>query len=242
MPVTAFTPRFLAAGDQGLLIELGDHIDPAINQMVLNLDRALCDSQIPGLIETIPTYRSLLLIFDPLIVDSEILQHSIADILPSPAIDRFAGGHLWHVPVAYGGEEGIDLSTVAKAQGLTDADVVKLHTEADYSVYMLGFSPGFAYLGGLPKQLYSPRRLDPRARTPAGSIMIGGQQACISPTVMPSGWHILGQTAVRAFDLSRSQPFLFQPGDRIRFHAVSVEQHRKFLQASGYVPDSEALK
>ncbi|MBL8838541.1 MAG: allophanate hydrolase subunit 1, partial [Alphaproteobacteria bacterium] len=144
----------------------------------------------------------------------------------------------------FGGAYGEDLDDVARRTNLSTAEVVALHTEADYRVYMLGFSPGFAYLGALPKALHLPRRETPRLKTPAGSVMQGGAQAAISPTAMPSGWHILGRTPVRIFDLAAARPFLLSPGDHVRFVAVPPARFTglaALAERGALAPDSEAL-
>lgn len=237
----ASLPRFLAAGDHALLVEFGEAIDLAINARVHALDAALQARRPAGLVETVPTYRSVMLVFDPAETDSDRLRAAVEAELALSGTAPAGAARRWKVPVAYGGEEGIDLDDIAKAKDMTTDEVVRLHGSAEYVVYMIGFSPGFAYLGGLPEALHTPRRLDPRARTPAGSVMIGGQQACISPTAMPSGWHILGQTAVRAFAPERGEPFLFRPGDRIRFDPVPVDEHRRLLALPDYLPPCEPL-
>jgi KipI family sensor histidine kinase inhibitor len=214
--------RLLLAGDTALTIELGDAIDPRINARVLALDRALGEAALPGIVETVPTYRSLQVHYDP-----ERL--AVADLIA--AARRLAGslgeepppGRTWRVPVAYGGEHGIDLEAVAERTGLAVDEVVRRHRDGDYRVYMIGFAPGFAYLGGLDPALHLPRRETPRLKTPAGTISIGGIQAAVASIEAPSGWHLLGRTPVRAFNLAHEEPFLFAVGDRVHFERISAD-------------------
>jgi KipI family sensor histidine kinase inhibitor len=212
-------PRIVPVGDAAVLVELGETVDPATNAAVLALDARLRAAAWPGVVECVPTYRSLLVHYDPDALDgAELIARLRALDLghagPPPE------GRLWTVPVAYGGEHGIDLEAVAARHGLTPEQVVALHSAPTYRVYMVGFIPGFTYLGGLDPRLATPRREDPRARTPAGTVSIGGIQAGIASLEAPSGWHLLGRTPVRTFDPERDPPFLLEPGDRVRFRAI----------------------
>jgi KipI family sensor histidine kinase inhibitor len=227
-------PRYLDAGDGGLVVEFGDAIDPDINRRVVALDGALAAAAIPGVREAVPTYRSLLVLFDPLIVARSALTQTIAELLPTEDDGSAPAGTRWRVPVLYGGASGVDLEDVAKTHGLTPDELVAIHSGADYRVYMIGFAPGFAYLGGLPERIHTSRRTDPRPKTPPRSVSIGGAQAAVSPPLeVPSGWHLLGQTPVRSYDPARKErPFLFAAGDVIRFHAVSAGDYRDLSAAA----------
>ncbi|MDQ0474581.1 5-oxoprolinase subunit PxpB [Labrys wisconsinensis] len=225
-------PRFLDAGDGGLVAEFGDEIDAALNERVMALDAALAARGLPGVTETVPTYRSLLVLFDPLVLPREQLVREILALRPAP---RGAGRSRsrWRVPVCYGGECGVDLEHVAGLHGLTPDEVVALHAGAEYRIYMIGFAPGFAYLGGLPERIHTSRRTDPRLKTPPRSISIGGRQAAVSPPLeIPSGWHLIGQTPVRSYDPGRESPFLFEVGDAIRFEPVDAAAYREMLAAA----------
>lgn len=212
-------PRIVPVGDAAILIEFGETVDPEINAAVLALDATIARLALPGVVELVPTYRSLLVHFDPDRVDGEALLAKLASLdLVHPAPQP--KGRLWTVPVVYGQEFGVDLEAVAALHGITPSDVVALHTAPIYRVYMVGFIPGFTYLGGLDPRLHTPRRDDPRARTPAGSVSIGGVQAGIASLEAPSGWHLLGRTPVRTFDPERHPAFLLQPGDRVRFRPI----------------------
>lgn len=226
-------PRLLDAGDGGLVVELGSDIDEAVNRRVIGLGEALDALALPGVQEVVPTYRSLLILFDPLEMPRARLREHVLALWPPPA----AGGRKharWRVPVLYGGEHGADLEEVARRHGLTPEAVVALHAGAEYRVYMIGFAPGFAYLGGLPAAIHTSRRSDPRPRTPPRSVSIGGQQSAVSPPLeIPSGWHLLGQTPVRSYDPRRAEkPFLFEAGDTIRFAPIAAEEYRALCAAA----------
>jgi KipI family sensor histidine kinase inhibitor len=215
-------PRYLAAGDAGLVVEVGASIDAAVNDAVVALAAALEARGLPGIREIVPTYRSLLVQFDPLLLPRRTLISVVDTCWPPTPLPEAARSH-WRVPVLYGGEAGEDLAAVAALHGIGEEEVVRIHSGASYRVYMIGFAPGFAYLGGLPERIHTGRRTDPRPSTPPRSISIGGQQAAISPPLpIPSGWHLLGRTPVRSYDPSRrAMPFLFAPGDMVRFEPIS---------------------
>ena len=212
-------PRILPCGDAALTVEFGSDIDPAVSNRVLALDRAIAASGHPALRETVPTYRSLLIYYDPLIAGFDVLSALIVE-LTRDLPEAIAAGRHWRVPVVYGGEHGIDLADVAQRAGMSEAEVVRCHTASRYRVYMLGFLPGFSYLGGLNPSLSTPRRDDPRLVTPSGTISIGGIQAGIQCLEGPSGWHLLGRTPVRTYHPSREPMFLIAPGDDVTFFAI----------------------
>lgn len=212
-------PRIVPVGDAAVLVEFGETIDPALNAAVLALDARLRAVAWPGVVECVPTYRSLLIHYDPDALDGGELIARLAELDLGHA-GPVPEGRLWTVPVCYGGEYGIDLEAVAARHGLTPEQVVALHIAPTYRVYMVGFIPGFTYLGGLDPRLATPRREDPRPRTPAGTISIGGIQAGIASLEAPSGWHLLGRTPVRTFDPEREPAILLEPGDRVRFKTI----------------------
>ena len=213
-------PRILESGDTALVVEFGDRIDPEINRRVIAMDASLRDLGVSGVIETVPTYKSLLVILDPLVADRETLGRTLRDMARDLKIETGARRR-WQVPVVYGGDCGIDLEYVAGLHGMSAADLVKLHGSVPYTVYLIGFMPGFSYLGGLPEALATPRRPVPRPTVPAGSISIGGAQCAVGSVSAPSGWHLIGQTPVRAYMQTRDPIFLFQPGDEIVFSPIS---------------------
>jgi KipI family sensor histidine kinase inhibitor len=229
MAATLPPPRLLPSGDSAITVEFSRNIDDVANQRVLALDRALARETIAGVTETVPTYRSLLVHYDPVQIDFDTLSEKLASFaqLPVPPV---TSTRRWRIPVVYGGEHGIDLEDVARTLKTTPDDIVARHVAGDYRVAMIGFTPGWSYLSGLPDSLRMSRRLNPRLLTPAGTISIGGVQAGVQCLAGPSGWHLLGRTAVRTYQLHRDPIFLLEPGDRVTFLAVDaktfVEQDR----------------
>jgi KipI family sensor histidine kinase inhibitor len=215
-------PRLLPSGDSAITVEFSRDIDDAANRRVLALDRTLAAMPIAGVTETVPTYRSLLVHYDPAQVGFEALGEQLLVLAqhPDPAAART---RRWRIPVAYGGEHGIDLEDVAKTLNTTPDDIVRRHVAGDYRVAMIGFTPGWSYLSGLEKFLHMPRRQNPRLLTPAGTISIGGVQTGVQCLAGPSGWHLLGRTAVRTYQLHRDPIFLLEPGDTVSFTPVDAK-------------------
>jgi 5-oxoprolinase (ATP-hydrolysing) subunit B len=211
--------RLLPSGDSAITVEFSRNVDDAANDRVLALDRTLAQSPIGGVTETVPTYRSLLVHYDPLQIDFESLSEKLAALarLPVPPATHT---RRWRIPVAYGGEHGVDLEDVARTLKATPDDIVARHVAGDYRVAMIGFTPGWSYLSGLENSLQMPRLQNPRLLTPAGTISIGGVQTGVQCLAGPSGWHLLGRTAVRTYQLHREPTFLLEPGDRVTFSAV----------------------
>lgn len=210
-----------SAGEGGLVVELGDRIDPELNARVHALAQAVRARLGGRVIEVVPTYRSLLVRHDPLRVARRGLERELRALLAEEASPRAAAaGRLVHVPACYGGDLGPDLDFVARHAGLDPREVIELHAAATYQVYMLGFTPGFPYLGGLSPRLATPRLEMPRERVPAGGIGIGGVQTGIYPVASPGGWRLIGRTPLRLFDPEAEPPFLLAPGDRLRFVPV----------------------
>ena len=206
------------AGDSALILELEPRIDETVNARAIAIARAVRRKAIAGVRDVVSTYRSVAVCFDPLHTRLEAL---------SPVLERAAAEEapiesprMVEVPTVYGGDAGPDLADVARASGQTEAEVVRRHTAVTYRVFMLGFVPGFAYLGSVDESIVAPRRPNPRARVPAGSVGIAGRQTGIYPQESPGGWQIVGRTRVRPFDALRTPQFLVEAGDRVRFVAV----------------------
>jgi 5-oxoprolinase (ATP-hydrolysing) subunit B len=219
-------PCLLPGGDSAITVEFSRHIDDAANRRVLALDRELARDPIAGVTETVPTYRSLLVHYDPTQIDFETLGRKLAELALAP-VPPTENSRRWRIPVAYGGEHGIDLEDVAKTLGTTPDDIVARHIASEYRVAMIGFTPGWSYLSGLHEKLQMPRRQNPRLLTPAGTISIGGVQTGIQCLAGPSGWHLLGRTPVRTYQLHRDPIFLLEPGDRVMFYVVDAETFAK---------------
>ncbi|HEY0120788.1 MAG TPA: 5-oxoprolinase subunit PxpB [Rhizobium sp.] len=216
-------PRILRCGDRAVGIEFSDAVSEAANLKVLSLDASLSAEPIDGVLETIPTYRSLTVIYDPKTVRGALLGEKLMQRAMQDGIAQNAG-RLLEFPVFYGGEHQADLDELAELKNMRVADVIATHTSAEYRVYMIGFAPGFAYLGGLPEILHTPRLAVPRQRIEAGAIGIGGQQSSINSVPGPSGWRFLGRTPFKLFDAARPEPFLVKAGDRITFRSIDADQ------------------
>jgi KipI family sensor histidine kinase inhibitor len=213
-------PRARPVGDAALTVELGDTLSPSTSAHVLALDRDLALSPFEGFREAVPGLRSLLVLFDPRVARfGPLASHLVARAARGAAVPPTRRLH--EIEVLYGGESGPDLAPLARARGLSERDVVRLHAGTPYSALMLGFVPGFAYLGLLPEALECSRLATPRVRVPAGSLAVAGRQTGVYPIASPGGWRLVGRTSLRLFDPFRAEPALFAPGDRVRFVPVA---------------------
>jgi KipI family sensor histidine kinase inhibitor len=209
-------------GECALSVELAEGVDPATCARVRALDAALARDPTPGVLETVPTVRALLVCFDPARASqAEVAAAALRHLEAPPAAEPAAARH--RVPVSYEGEDAPDLPDVARRTGLDPRRVVELHAGREYTALMLGFMPGFAYLGMLPPELHLPRRATPRTRVPAGAVAIAAGQTGIYPAATPGGWHLIGRTSLRLFDPERDPPALIHPGDRVRFVPVGPD-------------------
>ncbi|MCZ7624821.1 MAG: 5-oxoprolinase subunit PxpB [Candidatus Methylomirabilis sp.] len=213
--------RFLDGGESCLVAELGDTIDIALNRRVRALGLALEQARVKGVVEAVPTYRSLAIYYNPLVISREALRQWIGRLDDSVESLVEQPPRLMEIPTIYGGAYGPDLEFVACRNGLSPDEVVRLHADPTYHVYMLGFMAGFPYLGDLPARLAAPRLSTPRLKVPAGSVGIGGGQTGIYPIESPGGWRIIGRTPLRLFDPSAAKPTLLLPGDRVRFVPIT---------------------
>lgn len=220
------TIRLLDSGECALVVEFGSALDDRLVAQVLALDAALRAAPPPGVVETVPTYRSLMVHYDPLVASRAQVAAAVQGALGAPAAaTRPPRRHL--VPACYAPDLAPDLDHVAQSCGLTPAQVIDLHRNAVFRVVMYGFAPGWAYLSGLPAALTLPRRATPRDLIPAGSLIIAGGQAIVAGGAMPSGWHIIGRTPLRSFDPARDPAFLFAPGDEIAFDPIPLDAFRR---------------
>lgn len=218
-----------AASDRAVLVSFGDIISPAIHVRVAGMARALARDPIEGVLNIHPAYCSLLVVFDPLARTHEEIEREIRG--REPATEEAVGRGV-EIPVCYGGEFGPDLDTVAGMHGIPAERVIELHSGGEYTVCFLGFTPGFAYLGGLHPDLATPRLDTPRKRVPAGSVGIAGAQTGVYPFATPGGWRLIGRTPLRMFDAARDPMSLLQIGDRVRFTCVSEERFRELESGS----------
>lgn len=216
--------HYRPSGDCALTVEFGDRIDRDLSARVMALHLALAERGLPGVIETVPTFRSLLVHYDPLTVSQEALQEGLAELAsvrPKPG----SAPEVVKLPVCYGGGHGPDLAGVAAAKGISPDEVIRLHSAIRHYVYMIGFAPGHPYMGDLPEALTLPRRETPRTRIAAGTVAIAVGQTVIYPFESPGGWHAIGCTPVPLFDLKRSPPAVLRPGDIVISVPVSAEEY-----------------
>ena len=218
-------PRFLVAGDSALVVEFGDEISEEVNRKVHALAYALGKNPLPGIGEAVPTYRSLLIHYDPLRLPCDEVKALVTDLLQKGEEIPLPQPKVVEIPVVYGGEFGPDIEFVAEHNRLSVEEVFKFHCGTTYTVYMLGFSPGFTYLGGLPQALATPRLPTPRTLVPAGAVGIAGAQTGIYPIATPGGWRLIGRTPLTLFDPSRDPPALLRPGDRVCFAPISEGEY-----------------
>lgn len=213
-------PRLLPAGDSALVVEFGDAVDEALSARVLGLDAAIARTPPPGVVETVPTLRSLLVVYDPLVTGPEELGAALTAIAAEAPPMAAREGTEWTIPVAYGGEDGPDLDGVAAAAGMSAGEAAAAHAGAVHRVAMLGHLPGLPYLTGLPAALHAGRHREPRVRVAAGSVAVAGGLTCVYPVAAPGGWRIVGRTPVRLFDPRADPAAALAPGDRVRFVAI----------------------
>jgi KipI family sensor histidine kinase inhibitor len=224
-------PHLLDLGDGALTLEFGDRIDADLNARVIAARDALAAMHLDGISDLVPTWRSLTVHFDPLRLDRAALSARLLDAAQAAA-QKSELATRWRIPVCFGGEAGPDLAQVAQATGRSEADVVDAVCASDLRVFLIGFLPGFPYLGELPAWLHLPRRATPRTAVPANSLAIAGAQAAIYPWQSPGGWHLLGQTPVRLFDVDNAaRPALLAPGDSVRFRAVDQDEFQHLANA-----------
>lgn len=213
-----------------LLVEFPEEISPQVNRSVRALWYKLGEQALSGILSMVPTYRSLLIHYDPEVLKSEKLQRLVVDLADQLQEEETLPGRVVTLPVLYGGKQGPDLAAVAQHNKLTEDEVVAIHTEGEYLVYMLGFAPGFPYLGGLDPRLHTPRLEVPRTRVRAGSVGIAGQQTGVYSTNSPGGWQLIGHTPVPLFSPYAKDPVLLRPGDIVKFRAVEEQEYLAIKQ------------
>jgi inhibitor of KinA len=217
-------PNFRIMGDRSLLVELGDEISPAVNQSVQELFTGLDIQKPEGILDLVPGYRSLLVIFDSLILSPASLKNIIFETIKNLDPSLLPEPRTVKIPVVYGEDFGPDLADVAKYHHLTPDEVIHHHTQPTYRVYMIGFTPGYPYLGELPDAIVTPRRKTPRTRVPRGSVGIAQKQSGIYSVDSPGGWQIIGWTPIHLFDPLRDPPSLLVMGDRVQFYAINAQE------------------
>ena len=220
----------LTAGDSSLLVQFGDEIKPEINRKIAATVQLMREQHIEGVLDVIPAFCSLLVNYDPRVASYNEIKTRITNLLK---IETTAGAErkrIFEIPVCYGGKYGPDMAFIAEHAGMTEAEVIRLHSSRDYLIYMLGFLPGFCYLGGLDERLHTPRLASPRLKIEAGSVGIGGSQTGIYPMDSPGGWQLMGMTPVKTYDPERKMPILVEAGDYIRFVPVDEEEYMRIKE------------
>ena len=223
--------RYLIAGDSTLIVEFGEEISPHINEKVRSLMHYLEKKDLDGIVEMVPTYRSLAIHYDPMTLEIKDLKTEI-DKGEHEFVCNSSAGRVVEVPVLYGGEYGPDIANVARHNGITEEEVIERHSSKEYLVHMLGFTPGFPYLGGMDEKIATPRLKVPRAMVQGGSVGIAGSQTGIYPVDSPGGWQIIGRTPMKLFDVNREEKFLFAPGDILKFTPVDSDEYKKIEEGA----------
>lgn len=221
---------FRIAGDQGLLVEYGDEIDFEVNTKVRTMAIIMKQHTPKGVIEAIPTYRSLLLVYDPSITNLAKLQKELQKLEERLDEIQIPPPDTVEIPVCYGGEFGPDIEFVAETHDLSVKEVIQLHSEPEYLIYMVGFTPGFPFLGGLSEKLHTPRLETPRIFVPKGSVGIANNQTGIYPVSSPGGWQLIGRSPTKLFAPERPNPFLYQAGDHIKFKPITLEEYSRLAK------------
>lgn len=222
--------RVLPAGDRALVAEFGDTINEKINDQVHALAGKLTSESVAGVLELVPTFRSLLIYYEPSVITYHDLKQRVLQLSRSSAMTKDSGKRIWNIPCCYGSHFGPDLQDLIRHTGLSRDEIISIHSSVDYKIYMLGFLPGFVYLGGLDSRLEIPRLPSPRVRIPKGSVGIGGNQTGVYPLDSPGGWRLIGSTPVDFYDPQREAPILCSAGDYIRFVPITSSDYYDIRQ------------
>ena len=223
--------KYLVAGDSALLVEFGNEIAPAINEKVRAMFLAVEGMEESGILALTPTYRSLLIQYDPVRISYAALLEKLQALEGSLASSALPKPNVLEIPTLYGGEEGPDLEFVSEHSGLSREEVIRIHSSEEYLIYMLGFAPGFPYLGGMDPRLATPRLKAPRQKIEAGSVGIAGQQTGIYPIASPGGWQLIGRTPIKLYDPKREKPILYGTGDYLKFVPITKKEFEEIGKA-----------
>jgi KipI family sensor histidine kinase inhibitor len=222
--------QYLICGDSALNIEFGNEISEEINKKIRVAAALIENREISGISEVVPTYRSLMIHYDPLIIEYEELISILKWIEENIKNVELYSPEIIEIPVLYGGQYGPDIENVVMHNKLTVEEVIKIHTSAEYLIYMLGFTPGFPYLGGMDKRIATPRLHSPRTKIPAGSVGIAGEQTGIYPVQSPGGWQLIGSTPIELFNPDSENPILLKSGNHIVFKSIDEEEYMKIKE------------
>jgi inhibitor of KinA len=221
--------QYIPSGDSAIIIKAGTEISEEINSTIRKLLAGIEQKKIEGITDFIPSYNELMICYDPLLINFKELLIFLRSLEQGIENIELPHSSVIHVPVFYGGESGPDLGEVADYSGLSQEDVVKIHSSDSYLVYMLGFTPGFCYLGGMDERIATPRKQSPRLRIPAGSVGIADKQTGIYPMESPGGWQLIGKTPLRLFDPCKKPEFLIGAGDLIKFYPVTENDFKSII-------------
>ncbi|MBU8910471.1 MAG: 5-oxoprolinase subunit PxpB [Desulfobacterales bacterium] len=216
--------KYCIAGDRGLLAEYGEGIDQDVNRKVRTMAKSMKENRPKGVVEIIPTYRSLLVVYIPGLTNPYILENFMGQLEERIQGESIPPSKIIEIQVCYGKEYGPDIENVARTNNITIDDVIKIHSESEYLIYMVGFTPGFPFLGGLSEKLFTPRLETPRLKVPKGSVGIANNQTGVYPIESPGGWQLIGKTPLNLFDPDRSNPLLYQAGDKIKFTPITERE------------------
>lgn len=222
--------RILTEGDSSVLVEFGKEISPEINRKITATVQLMKEQHIEGVVDMIPAFCSLLVNYDPRVISYDDLKKRLEILLKMEVTAGEGCRKVYEIPVCYGGEYGPDIENIAEHAGLSVEEVIKIHSSRDYLIYMLGFLPGFCYLGGLDERIHTPRLANPRIKINAGSVGIGGSQTGIYPLDSPGGWQLMGMTPVKTYDPDREIPILVEAGDYIRFVPIDEDEYKRIRE------------
>lgn len=223
--------RYLVSGDSSVCVEFGNEISPDINRKIRAFKIAVEKSGIPGIVETVPTYRSLLVHYKPEVIGYKAITEKFKSLMGTLDNIEIPPPTVIEIPVLYGGEMGPDVENVASHNGKTVEEVIKIHTSQEYLIYMIGFIAGFPYLGGMSKEIATPRLKEPRVKIDGGSVGIAGEQTGIYPLDSPGGWQLIGRTPLKLYDAEREKPVLLEAGQYIKFRSISQKEFDETAKA-----------
>ena len=223
--------RYLVSGGSSVCVEFGNEISPDINRKIRAFKIAVEKSGIPGIVETVPTYRSLLVHYKPEVIGYKAITEKFKSLMGTLDNIEIPPPTVIEIPVLYGGEMGPDIENVASHNGKTVEEVIKIHTSQEYLIYMIGFIAGFPYLGGMSKEIATPRLKEPRVKIDGGSVGIAGEQTGIYPLDSPGGWQLIGRTPLKLYDAEREKPVLLEAGQYIKFRSISQKEFDETAKA-----------